>query len=389
MNVALLSAEYPPMPGGVGDYTRNLGMALLQRSHEVVVLTGAVNGAEDRQPLRVIRLPLRRWDWRCWRVVRRALNDLKPDVLHIQYQTGAYGMHPAINLLPQRLRLEANRPHLVVTAHDLLPPYLFPKAGPLRNWVTRRLMLDVDAVVATNDADEAQLRRWGAGRGDHTLAVIPIGANIAVAPPPAWNRQEWRARLGIAPEMTLIAHFGLMSRSKGVDTLIQALARLPETFRLIVIGGEATASQDRMYADEVRRQVAALRLSERVVITGYCDDATVSAHLLAADLAALPFTDGASFRRGSLLATLAHGVPTITTPGSASLADQTHVFLTPPGDPDALAGAIMRLASDPALRERLSAGGAALAAQFSWKAIARQHEELYGKLQYSGTSARL
>lgn len=381
MNIVLLSAEYPPLPGGVGDYTRNLGMALLQRGHAVTVLTGIADGADDRQPVRVVRLPLRQWDWRCWRVVRRALNDLKPDVLHLQYQTGAYGMHPAINFLPWRLRLEANRPRLVVTAHDLLPPYLFPKAGPLRDWVTQRLMLDSDAVVATNDADEAQLRRWGAGQGHHSLAVIPIGANVAVAPPPGWDRQEWRARLGIAPEMMLIAYFGLISRSKGVNTLIEALARLPETFRLLVIGGEATAPQDRMYAEEVQRQITALRLNERVTITGYCDEATVSAHLLAADLAALPFTDGASFRRGSLLAMLAHGVPTITTPGSASLCDQTHVALTPPDDPAALAAAIERLAHDPVLRERLSAGGAALAGRFSWEVIARQHEELYHGLR--------
>lgn len=380
MNIVLLSAEYPPTPGGVGDYTRNLGTALLRRGHDVAVLTGVANGADDQLPLRVVRLPLHRWDWRCWRVVRCALSDLKPDVVHLQYQTGAYGMHPAINFLPQRLRFQANRPRLIVTAHDLLPPYLFPKAGPLRDWVTRRLMLDADAVVATNEADETQLRRWGAGLGRRTLAMIPIGANIAVAPPPGWDRREWRARLGIAPEMTLIAYFGLLSRSKGVDTLIQALTHLPETFRLIVIGGEATAPQDRMYADEVRRQIDALRLGKRVLITGFCDDATVSAHLLAADLAALPFADGASFRRGSLLATLAHGVPTITTPGSAALIDRTHVVLTPPGDPETLAGAIMRLANDPALRERLSASGAALAAQFSWETIARQHEELYHRV---------
>ncbi len=381
MNIVLLSAEYPPVPGGVGDYTRNLGMALLQRGHEVTVLTGMADSADDHPPLRVARLPLRQWDWRCWRVVRRALDDLKPDVLHTQYQTGAYGMHPAINFLPRRLRSQANRPCLVVTAHDLLPPYLFPKAGPLRDWVTRRLMLDVDAVVATNEADEARLRRWGAGQGRHTLAVIPIGANLAVTPPPGWDRHEWRARLGIAPEMTLIAYFGLMSRSKGVDTLVQALARLPETFRLIVVGGEATAPQDRVYADEVQRLIAALCLSDRVTMTGYCDAATVSAHLLAADLAALPFADGASFRRGSLLATLAHGVPTITTPGDAALIDHTHVLLTPAGDPDALAGTIARLANDPALREGLSAGGAALAGRFSWEVIARQHEELYHGLR--------
>ncbi|MGQ9550153.1 MAG: glycosyltransferase family 4 protein [Roseiflexus sp.] len=377
MHIVLLSAEYPPAPGGVGDYTRNLGMTLLQRGLEVTVLTGAGVDSEEHQQVRVVRLPLREWNWRCWRVVRRALVDLKPDILHIQYQTGAYGMHPAINLLPWRLRLGEDRPRIVATAHDLLPPYLFPKAGPIRDWVTRRLLIDADAAVATNEADAALLRRWGVGQRDHQMAVIPIGANITVAPPPTYERQTWRARLGITPEMTLIAYFGLISPSKGIGTLVQALTHLPDTFRLLVIGGEATAPQDRAYTGDVLKQIAAARLEGRVHITGYCDEATVSAHLLASDLAALPFVDGASFRRGSLLATLAHGVPTITTPGHAALVDKTHVLLTPVGDAVALAGAIAQLAGTPALRARLSAGGAALAAQFSWEEIARRHEEVY------------
>jgi glycosyltransferase involved in cell wall biosynthesis len=380
MKIVLLSAEYPPMPGGVGDYTRNLGTALLQRGHDVTVLTGVGGDPDGQQKVQVVRLPLRRWNWRCWRVVRHALVDLKPDILHIQYQTGAYGMHPAINLLPWRLRSWTNRPRIVATAHDLLPPYLFPKAGPIRDWVTRRLLIDADAAIATNEVDAALLRGWGAGRGHHVLATIPIGANVIVAPPPAYERHAWRARLGITPEMTLIAYFGLISRSKGIDTLVQALTHLPEAFRLLVIGGEATAPQDRAFAGEVLKQIAAAQLEGRVHMTGYCDEATVSAHLLASDLAALPFVDGASFRRGSLLATLAHGVPTITTPGAAALTNKTHVLLTPAGDAAALADAIALLASDPTLRARLSAGGAALAAQFSWEEIARRHEEVYGEV---------
>jgi hypothetical protein len=39
MLVAMLSAEYPPRPGGIGDYTRRLGLALLERGQQVAVLT--------------------------------------------------------------------------------------------------------------------------------------------------------------------------------------------------------------------------------------------------------------------------------------------------------------------------------------------------------------
>src|SRR4029450_12106477 len=99
------------------------------------------------------------WGWRIGRDVRMALRHRRPDILHIQYQTGAYGMHPAINFLPWRLRRLPRRPAIVVTAHDLLPPYLFPKAGPLRDWVTRRLLADADAVVVTNQDDLSEVLR--------------------------------------------------------------------------------------------------------------------------------------------------------------------------------------------------------------------------------------
>jgi glycosyltransferase involved in cell wall biosynthesis len=418
MHIALLSAEYPPMPGGVGDYTRWLGEALARREYRVVVLTGTAPGLSPAQaagpPVR--RLPITAWDWRCWRAVIAALDELRPQILHLQYQTGAYGMHPAINLLPWRLRQLPERPRIVVTAHDLLVPYLFPKAGPLRRWVTRRLLADADAVVLTNPEDFASVvsERSGIGARRPTAhlqsltsdlqapALIPIGSNIPVAPPAGYERAGWRARLGIGADEIVIAFFGLLSRNKGVDVLLRALARLPERFRLLIIGGEATAPQDRAYAAEVRALIEAPDLRWRVIITGQCSAAEVSAHLLAAELAALPFIDGASFRRGSLLAVLAHGVPLVTTMGAGSaivqppynqtdcplpsvelpqLVDGKNVLLAPPGDAIALADAIARLAADAALRARLRDSGQELAAHFSWDTIAARHEALYRTLK--------
>jgi glycosyltransferase involved in cell wall biosynthesis len=239
------------------------------------------------------------------------------------------------------------------------------------------------------------------------LTLIPIGSNIPVAPPPEYERAAWRTRLGVAPDETLVAYFGLISRSKGLHVLLDALAQLPASFRLIVVGGEATQPQDRAYAAEIRHQIEERGLHERAVITGHCAAEEVSAHLLAADIAALPFADGASFRRGSLLAALAHGVPVITTIDerrtttdertrtknreprtdaassmryTGELTDNDNVSLVPPEDPAALAAGIERLAGDAALRARLGAGGRGLAAQFSWESIAERHEALYQQL---------
>jgi glycosyltransferase involved in cell wall biosynthesis len=422
MLVAMLSAEYPPRPGGIGDYTRRLGLSLVERGQQVVVLTidearftihhldSSISSAQS-----TILNPTSDWGWRIGRDVRAALQRLRPDILHIQYQTGAYGMHPAINFLPRRLRALQHRPAVVVTAHDLLPPYLFPKAGRLRQWVTRRLVADADAVIVTNQDDYRRVAEdWRLAIRKRTskptrypvpntqsLVLIPIGSNITVAPPENYDRAAWRLQLGIDDGETLLAFFGLISLSKGLDTLLDALARLPPHFRLLVIGGAATAPEDRAYANAIGEQIARLGLQQRIMITGHCDEADVSAHLLAADIGVLPFADGASLRRGSLLAALAHGLPVVTTLqtndqgrttkedaralGHSSFAlrpftDGENVLLVPPGDAPALEAAIERLARDARLREQLAAGGRMLADQFGWDAIAAQHEQLYGQL---------
>ena len=223
-----------------------------------------------------------------------------------------------------------------------------------------------------------------------------------MAPPEGYARDAWRLRLQVAPDQTLVAYFGLISHNKGLDILLGALAQLPAHFRLLVVGGAATAPEDRAYAEHIRRVIDEQRLGPRVIVTGHCAPTDVSAHLLAADLAALPFADGASFRRGSLLAVLAHGVPTVTTYPTTDdrrpttdeqdrlavvggrwsvvggrLVDGEHALLVPAGDAAALAAALARLADDPALRQRLSAGARALASQFMWPEIAAQHEALY------------
>lgn len=384
MRIALLSGEYPPQPGGVGDYTQQLGTALAARGHTIAVFT--IQGSRftiydlshpERQPQ--IGKRLHGWGWASWRAVSAALAATRPDVLHIQYQTGAYGMRPAVNLLPWRLRHTRARPRVVVTAHDLLVPYLFPKAGPLRAWVTARLLADADAAVLTNNADLAE----AAAMVSHPPTLIPIGSNIAVAPPPGYDRGAWRARLGLYPNTPLIAFFGLISRTKGLDTLLAALAALPAPAHLLIIGGAASAPADREYAAGIGRAIAAEGLAGRVTITGHCPPAEVSAHLLAADLAALPFSDGASFRRGSLLAALAHALPLVTTRPAQplpELVDGDHAVLVPASDPAALAGAIRRLLADGQLRARLRQNGPALAQRFGWKAIAAQHEALYARI---------
>lgn len=400
-SVIFLSAEYPPDRGGVGDYTRELARALRSAQWDVAVLSHQTPPLPAGEPPQLAP-PIRSWGWRCLPQVAALLRAHRPAVLHVQYQTGAFGQHPAICFLPRWLKLWLpHPPRVVVTMHDLLVPYLFPKAGPLRDGVTYRLLADADAVVVTNADDARRLRAGGhrlpappdlpiyRGRvlpARLPLYHIPISSNIAVAPPAGYTRAAWRQNLGVAPDTTLVAYFGLVSPTKGLETLVQALEQLPD-MRLLVVGGEAATPQDQAYAAQVQARIAAAGLGARVIVTGHCSAAEVSGHLLAADLAALPFTDGASFRRGSLLAVLTHGLPTVTTrlrapPTPAAelpdqLADGQQALMIPPHDPLALATALRRLSADHALQERLTAGARALVRGMNWESIVNAHVDLY------------
>jgi glycosyltransferase involved in cell wall biosynthesis len=127
-----------------------------------------------------------------------------------------------------------------------------------------------------------------------------------------------------------------------------------------------------------------------VLWTGFLPRAEVSAAFLAADLAVLPYRDGASFRRGSLMAVLAHGLPVVTThprrvpapPGAdvPRLEDGVNARLVPPDDPQALADAVAELIADAALRRRLGEGACELARAFTWDRIAAQTRAVYEQL---------
>ncbi|MBU6333028.1 MAG: glycosyltransferase family 4 protein [Chloroflexi bacterium] len=376
-HIALLTGEYPPQPGGVGDYTWHLAGALGRTGWRTTVLTGAGPAAPG-----VCRLPLAGWGPTAWRVLRAALAALQPDILHIQYQTGAYQMRPLVNLLPWLLR---RRLPVAVTAHDVLVPYLFPRAGALREWVNRRLFGDAVLTIATNQADAQTLRAWHPEPA--RVACIPIGSNIAVASDARARGSAYRTTLGLADDAALVGFFGLISRTKGLIELLDALARLPATAHLVVIGGASPNEDDQQFAAAVRRHAERLGLTSRLHITGHLPPADVSAWLLACDLIALPFSDGASFRRGSLLAALTHGTPLVTTgaggiaaPDGRVLRDGHEVALVPPGDAAALAAALERLLADRPTAACIGSAGQAFSQAFGWDAIATQHIERYRQI---------
>ncbi len=377
--VLFVTGEYPPMVGGVGRFTAELASALQRQGAQVSVLTAEQVTAESGA-VRV--LPGRRsWGWRILSDIPACARAIGAEWIHVQYQTAAYGMHPAINALPYFLRRYGLR--AAWTYHDLRVPYLFPKAGAgLRNWVTRLPLRAADTVVVTNQSD------WESVQGQvqrGQLHRIPIGSDIESRQFTAAERTRRRAARGYGGEQLVLGYFGFLNASKGGLTLVETLAALAGEGRdvhLLMIGDRVGASDATNYGylQRVEAAIAERGLAGRVRWTGHQSDEEVAADFNAIDVLVMPYEDGMSMRRSTLTAALANGCAIVTTHPQAptpELAPDSDLLLVPPRDPAATAAAVRRIAADPRLAEKLRVNARKAARQFSWEVIAARHLEMY------------
>lgn len=364
------------MQGGIGAHCRELARALTQAGHEVLIYTDARGQSDDTR----VRLTADHtgWGWSSGRAVEAWVRRERIEVVNLHYQTAMYGMSPWVHFMPDQVKSAP----VVTTFHDLRFPYLFPKAGPLRPWIVNRLARASAAAVSTNHEDVQALTHICPRV---PVSLIPIGSSVHTTLPDDFSRAGWREAHGLSDAHFVVAHFGFMNHSKGIECLLYAVAELRRAglpVRLWMIGGRTGTSDptNAAFAQHIEHLMESMGLSAVVDWTGFVDDATASAYLTAADVVALPFLDGASYRRSSLMAAIAHGCAIVTTTPTVSIptfVDGENLRLVEAGDVPGLVKALSALAADAGLRARLSAGALELCRWFDWGYIAQANVDCF------------
>lgn len=372
MRVVMVAPSYPPRAEtcGVGDYTRCLADALARQGEQVSVVCaagyeGAVDGSVRVAPV------TSRWTAAAARGLARHWAG-RADVVNLQYTPDLYGGRLGFAVAPLLLRRRALP--AVVTFHTLTGPTVGSKLAALL------LLATASHVISANEEVTAMIARR-LPRLRHRVTEIPIGANVP-GPVAEDDGARGRALVGVAAETRLLVHFGLVYPGKGLETLLDALATLRRDgpVALAIVGD--TRAESRGYRDALVARAAALGVHDAVVWVGRRSAEEVAHIIRAADVYVVPFDDGVSIRRGSLMAGLAHGVPVVSTTSalpSAYVGDD-NVALVPPRDPQALAGRIRRLLDDPIEAARLAAAAGKLAERCAWPAIARETRAVYARV---------
>ncbi|MGO9899323.1 MAG: hypothetical protein ACLP0J_06455 [Solirubrobacteraceae bacterium] len=288
------------------------------------------------------------------------------------FRWGRSGFAPGLVRDMRRVR-RANPISVTVMVHEAWIGMVGLKSALIGAWQRAQLYLLLGLADRVTTSTEALARELGDG-----AVHIPPAANIE---PVSVSAQVARTRLGLDGRF-VITLFGRANPSRALDYAegaIEAVARSFGPGRLVVLNLGAGSPGIRLPSGVGQVRPGELRAD------------ALSLHLWASDLVLLPFTDGVTTRRGTMMAALAHGRPVLGLAGPDTdeilRRARNALWLTPLDDRRAFAEAAVSLSKDDDRRHAIGEAGRALyEARFDWPVLAARVAEVLGMKDDSPTT---
>jgi len=323
--IVLTSAQLPPVPDGIGDYTARLAEEMAAAGRGVVVWTsrevgepaeivGEASGGGVRieQPFSLasrggVRSLVDAME-------RTEAEDRLPGAIVLQFNQfswGRWGLNPYLPRVMRAIKRRWPQVMLGVMFHEKVVPATTWKFRMMRLWQVPQYnaladIADVRFFSIQRWAEEERARR--PARPSEDVVHLPVGSNLPYCPP---EKAKTRAELGIPEDAVVCGVFGTAHSSRLLDWVsdaVQALRRLGHDAVVLYIGSGG---------DAVRRACEGNLGHPGVPVfdQGRLPAEDAAACFPAMDVYLSPFSDGISTRRGSAMAALQHGIPVVTTHG--------------------------------------------------------------------------
>jgi glycosyltransferase involved in cell wall biosynthesis len=370
MKIAHLTATFPPYWGGTGTVAFNQAQGLAERGHDVHVFTGTQGSpSDDPAGVTVHRIE-----------PAFAIGNapLLPSLARLRGFDVVHFHHPFIFGTEMALlgRMRRRRAALVATYHNRLigEGGRAPIFWAYEETAVRTVMRVADrvCVVSMDHAMSVGHLRAARQRKPERIVEVPNGVDTELFQPGPRTPVE-----AIPAGATVAVFAAALDRAhhfKRLDLVIDALARTPKELHLLVVGGGD------MFGDYVARAAQA-GLGERVHFVGAQPHEQLPALMNAGDFFVLATQPPESF---GLVITeaMASGLPVIASniPGVRTVVDDGKTgVLVPPGDVEALAAALTRLAtmSDDERRALGTAARQAASDRYAWPRVIDKLETVY------------
>jgi phosphatidylinositol alpha-mannosyltransferase len=359
MKVLMVSPYSWDVPGGVNRHVEGLSRALEKRGHQVHIMApDGVRGEGYIPAGRSIPIPFNR-------SVARVAVGPRALAAVLSAASSVYDLahlHEPLVPGPSLFSLILLRCPLVATFHAAREEG--SRAYALGRGVFQRLLGRLRARIAVSPAALAFVSKYFPGE----YRLIPNGVDRGRFFPLGEDLGEGPALPGVGLVYLFV---GRNEPRKGLPVALEAFRRLRPRRpwdRLLVAG------------------TAGLSPEPGVVTLGVVEESKLADVYRSAHVLLAPALGGESFGM-VLLEAMACGTPVIASdiPGYRYVLEGGRGgVLVPPGDADALAEAMLKLAEDPARRKALSEEALRRAAEFSWDRVALRVEEVYREVVAEG-----
>ncbi|MBI3742480.1 MAG: glycosyltransferase family 4 protein [Chloroflexi bacterium] len=330
-----------------------------------------------------------------FQIFRQILAD-RPTVVHLQHEINMYGGPLTAMLFPFLLfLLRVIRINLIVTVHSVVPKeeidreFLYTFSWPLRIGLITlvRLFLSIlyrsigllANTTIVHSAFMASILKQDYGIPSEKIAVVPIGVpaprllvNTEISTDRPWANSIQQKKI--------ILYFGYIIRRKGLEYLIDAFDIIHSQFPdhvLLLAGGELGYQSE--YATGLRQDVERRGLNNHIIFTSFLDGDEIEKLYARCEFVVLPYTYSISSSLPLSFA-LQYSKPIIATrigTMAEEVRDGVNGLLVPPRDASALAQAMISLASNRQLRERLANGAQQNARERTWSKVADKTLQIY------------
>jgi glycosyltransferase involved in cell wall biosynthesis len=371
-----------PRHCGIATFTTHLADALTDASPGADGFVVAMNdsGRHHAYPPRV-RFAISEADPSAYRRAADFLNVNHVGVVSVQHEYGIFGGKAGAHVLT--LLRELRMP-IVTTLHTVLSA-----PSPAQHAVIDELArLSRRLVVMSTSGADLLMRVHGIHQAH--IDLIPHGIpHVPVDP-------ESKDRLGIGGK-TVLMTFGLLSRDKGIEYVIDALPAIlavhPETV-YVILGAthpHVIEHEGEAYRLMLETRGQQLGVAEHMIFHNrFVSQAELTEFLSAADIYITPYLQPEQITSGTLAYAAGAGKSVISTPYTYAreLLDNDRGLLVPYRDAAAIAREVIGLIGDDARRRAMCARASAHGAGMTWPAVATQYLDSFDRARAEHTHQR-
>jgi len=370
MRILLLNYEFPPLGGGAGNATYHLLKELINKNGLEIDLVTSSSGVFHKKSLsknitgHFLDINKKGENFHHQSIKELLLYSLKAFFYsrNLLKQKNYDLIHAFFGIPCGLIALLLNKPYIVSLRGSDVPYFNQRFYWTDRLFIKRlsRLVWKKSEAVIANSQGLKELALKTSP--NQKIKIIPNGADTVFFRP------------GKSKKQNAILFVGRLIHRKGVDLLIKAFSKLPQSFKRKY---QLWVAGDGPQKEKLQQLAAELKVEKNIKIMGRKNKQEVKKMFQQAKLFVLPsYNEGMS---NALLQALASGLPVIftNTGGSTELVDKSNGITINKGSIEELVTAMEQILGSEDRQKSMGIASRQRSEKMSWKKVAQSYQKIY------------